>query len=348
MLDFVRKHSKSWLIKVALMVIVLVFIFWGGYAYQSRHEADLARVGDHTIGMAEYNSAYSNLVEMYKKQLGPAFSDELARRMNLKEAALQALIERHLVIKAASELGLSSTTDEVRNRILAMPVFQTDGKFDKRRYEAILRQNQLSPEMYEGQVAEDITTQNVRAFILGRAVVTGEEIETDHHFNNDRIKVSYVEFDPKSFEDQVSVNDEELKTFHKDHQGLYMEPERREIAYVLLNTDEMAKGMKVTDSEVKQYYDDNINQYRYEEEVHARHILFRVKPDARRKKRKRPAPRRGRSWMKLEQGRILGSWRRNTPRMKARPIRVEIWDFLHPRPWNPHFPKRHFPSNPGR
>ena len=31
MLNLFRKHATSWLIKVALFLIVIVFIFWGGY-----------------------------------------------------------------------------------------------------------------------------------------------------------------------------------------------------------------------------------------------------------------------------------------------------------------------------
>ena len=49
MLDFVRKHAKSWVVKVFLWLIVIVFIGWGGYAYQTRHESDVARVGEHYI-----------------------------------------------------------------------------------------------------------------------------------------------------------------------------------------------------------------------------------------------------------------------------------------------------------
>ena len=70
MLDFVRKHSKSWVIKVFLWVIVIVFVGWGGYPYQTRHESDIARVGDHYISTSEYHTAYNNMVEGVRKQFG--------------------------------------------------------------------------------------------------------------------------------------------------------------------------------------------------------------------------------------------------------------------------------------
>lgn len=63
MLDFVRRHATSWLVKVALFLIIIVFIFWGGYTYQSLKENQIAQVGDHYISIRDYNDAYNHLVE---------------------------------------------------------------------------------------------------------------------------------------------------------------------------------------------------------------------------------------------------------------------------------------------
>ncbi len=94
MLSLFRKHATSWLIKVALFAIVIVFVFWGGYSYQSRKASQLARVGDTFITFAEYDQAHDQLLEMYRRQFGDNFSPELARQLNLKQQALNLLIDR--------------------------------------------------------------------------------------------------------------------------------------------------------------------------------------------------------------------------------------------------------------
>jgi len=280
MLDFVRKHSRSWGIKVLLWLVIIVFIGWGGYLYQTRHEYDIARVGDHYISTAEYQSAYSNMVEAMRKQFGGAVPDELARSMNLKEQALQTLIQHYLILRGARDLGLIATTDEIQRRILAIPAFQTEGKFDPRRYEGVLRQMRMTPDVFEHQIAEDITTQKVQSFVMGRALVTEDEILTEHRLNRDRIRVAYVEFDPGSFEGSVIVEEPALKTWRQDNQGRYMEPERREIAYVLLNREELEKEIHPTEDEVRSYYEDDPGRFTRDKQVRARHVLFRIKPDA--------------------------------------------------------------------
>ncbi len=65
MLNLFRKHATSWLIKVALILIAIVFVFWGGYSYQSREASRLAKVYDQYITYGEYQKAYEQLVENF-------------------------------------------------------------------------------------------------------------------------------------------------------------------------------------------------------------------------------------------------------------------------------------------
>ncbi len=280
MLDFVRKHSRSWIIKVLLWAVILAFVGWGGYLYQTRHEYDIARVGDHYISTTEYTTVYNNMVEEVRHRFKGALSDELMRAMNIREQALQRLIQHYLILRGARDLGLMATNDEVRLKILEMPVFQTEGKFDAKRYEGVLRQMRMTPDIFEQQMSEDITTYKVQAFIMGRAVVTEDEILADYHLNRDQIKIAYVVLDPGSFEDNATVAESALRSFYQNNQDRYMEPERREIAYVVLNREDLEKEIHPSEDEINRYYEDNAARFNREKQVRAQHILLRVKPDA--------------------------------------------------------------------
>jgi peptidyl-prolyl cis-trans isomerase D len=281
MLDFVRKHSRSWGIKVLLWLVIIVFVGWGGYLYQTRHESDIAKVGDHYISAVEYQTAFGNLQEAMRNQFGGAVPEDLMRSVNLKEQALQSLIQHYLIMRGARELGLMATTEEVQRRILAIPVFQAaGGRFDSKRYEGMLLQMRMTPDMFERQMSEDITTQKVQSFIKGRALVTEDEILADYHLDHDRVRISYIEFVPGSFEDKVTVEDAAIQAYYQNNQNRYMEPERREIAYVLLSREDLEKEIRPTEDEIKRYYEDNAARYTQEKQVRARHILFKTKSDA--------------------------------------------------------------------
>jgi peptidyl-prolyl cis-trans isomerase D len=280
MLDLVRKHARSWLIKVALFLIVIVFIFWGGYSYKTRQEGQMARVGDYYVSISEYNQYYNQLVEMYRQQMRESFSEDLLRQMNLKKQALNLLIDRHLVAKVAQELGLAATSQEIQQKLLEFPVFQTEGKFDKKRYDFILRQNRLSPDTFEKQMGQDLTVQKVEAFIKRRALVTEAEIQADYRLNNTLMQVAYLLLDPKALEAEAKPDEKALEDYYQQHQDRYKDPEKRQLAYVLFNPDSFLPEVTVTENQIRDYFEDRRSEYNKEQEVRAQHILLGVKQDA--------------------------------------------------------------------
>ena len=112
MLGLMRKHATSWLIKVALFAIVIVFIFWGGYSYTEKKASRVAVINGSYIGMPEYQSMYNNLVEQMRRQFGKQFSSELAETLNLKKQALDQLINRRLLLAEARILKIDVSREE--------------------------------------------------------------------------------------------------------------------------------------------------------------------------------------------------------------------------------------------
>jgi len=280
MLNLFRKHAKSWAIKIALFLIAIVFIFWGGYSYNSTKDLQIAQIGDYHITDAEYDRSYTQLVDMYRRQLGNSLSEDMIRQFNLKQQALDMLIDRYVIAKSARELGLSATQEEIQKKILEYPVFQSDGMFDQKRYVAILQQNRLTPEVFEKQVADDLTAERLEEFIKRRVIVTDEEIRADFRFNRTSIQLAYVPFEPRDFEDQVAADDSSLQNFYQGHQDKYRDPEKRQISYIVLKADNFLDKVQLTEDEVRQSYEDNKEKYQHEAEVKARHILLSVEEDS--------------------------------------------------------------------
>lgn len=280
MLNLFRKHATSWAIKVIFFLIALVFIFWGGYSYTSRHDLQIAQIDDHYITIAEYERSYSQLVDMFRRQLGNAFSEDMVRQFNLKRQALDMLINRYVMAKAAQELGLTATPQEIQQKILEYPVFLSEGQFDQKRYVSILQQNRLTPEVFEKQMADELTTRKLEEFIKRRAIVTDEDILADFRFSHTSILMAYVPFEAKDFEDKMAADDSALQNFYQSHQDKYKDPERRRISYVLFKIDDFLDKIQVTEDEIRQNYEDKKESYHRAAQVRARHILFNVKEDA--------------------------------------------------------------------
>jgi peptidyl-prolyl cis-trans isomerase D len=204
----------------------------------------------------------------------------MLKQFNLKRQALDALIDQFILSKAAKELGLEASEQEIQQRILDFAAFQSEGKFDQQRYNILLQQNRLTPETFERQIGEEIGREKLEAFVKRRASVTEEEIVADFRFTYQRIQLAYATFDPKDFEGRASVDDGKLRAYFQEHQENYREPEKRQFSYVKFKVDEFLSQVKVSEEEARQYYGDNEEKYHQAPEVKARHILFSVQENA--------------------------------------------------------------------
>ena len=85
MLYLMRKYATSWLIKVLLGAIVVVFVLWGVGSYRSQKATRVALVNGETITLEEYKQTYSNLIEQLRLQFGNQLNDELIAMFQIKK-----------------------------------------------------------------------------------------------------------------------------------------------------------------------------------------------------------------------------------------------------------------------
>jgi peptidyl-prolyl cis-trans isomerase D len=275
-----RKHATSWLIKVALFAIVIVFIFWGGYSYTEKKASRVAAVNGSYIGMLEFQSMYNNLVEQMRRQFGKQFSPELAETLNLKKQALDQLINRRLILAQAKILGLGVSREELQNAIISYPAFQTDGRFDQQRYQQILRLNKLTPQEFEANQRQDLLISKVQQFITRGTKVLDAEMLSFFHLTQDKVNLAYVQVDPKDFKSQVKVDEVSIRDYFDKHRENYRLPTRRNILYVRFKPQDYIAEVHPTDMEIEDFYRLHEENYKEPEKVRARQILFRIPPKA--------------------------------------------------------------------
>src|SRR4030042_2059315 len=121
MLDLMRKHARNWLMKTILGIIIVVFIFYFGSMGQRQRAERIAMIDGKPIVQVDFQREYQNLVDLYRQRLGPGLTEEMIKGLNLKQQALDNLINQAVVLKKAEEMGVRATDEDVRNAILAYP-----------------------------------------------------------------------------------------------------------------------------------------------------------------------------------------------------------------------------------
>ncbi len=276
-LSIMRKHAKSWLIKVLIAIIAIVFVFYFGYSFTSDRTIKVASVNGEIITGLEYQKTYQEMREALFRQYRDVWSDNLVEMFNLKNRALESLIIEKLISSEARSLGLEITEEEIQHALMRYPGFQTeDGKFDMGRYRALLAQNRMEPEDFEAGMARELLGDKLKQLVLGFVPATEAEARDYFEYRNEKIRISYVKFDPDNYIDEVKPSESEMRTYFDEHKEYYRVPEKIRLTYISIDPEDFVSEVVLPERAVEDYYEYHRESFSEPEEVKARHILFKV------------------------------------------------------------------------
>ena len=275
MLSLMRQHAQSWLIKIILGVITIVFVFWGVGSYTSSRASRVGVVNGRTISISSYESTYRQLLDNARRQYGQALSDELVKALNLRQQTLDRLILQELALEAAEKAGVYISDEVLKAALHADPAFQENGRFSPRRYVTTLNSNRMQPAEYEESLRRRLTLSQITSRPAMTVVVSPGEAKMFYHWLNDEVKISYAAFDPADYQAKVKVEDKALAEFFQANREDYRIPEKVTVEYLSFRPEDFTSKVKVDPTEVKEYYE--IGQENYIEPAQAklRHIFLK-------------------------------------------------------------------------
>jgi peptidyl-prolyl cis-trans isomerase D len=279
MLDFFRKKSQSTVIQLAILAIILVFIFWGVGGQQGNEVNALATVNGEKLSTLEYQRLYDRKLNQLRDQLGGEIPAGLLEAMDLKKQVVDELIKGSLIRQGAAASGLAVSDVEVRQAIEEMPAFRNNGVFDVKWYKDILASNRMSVTDFENSLRADLLTAKVFGHLARFGGISEAELKERFGFDFREKKFSYVAFGAAEFEKRVLVSDKELADYFATHKDKYLGQPEVDLKYVLFPFDGSA-ATPVSDEEVAAYYEQHRDEFADNETRRARHILLRVGADA--------------------------------------------------------------------
>ena len=173
--------------------------------------------------------------------------------------------ETYAALKVAGLNGIEATDAEVQNAIRNDRSFQQNGAFSFRLYQALLRENSMTPERFEASLKRRITLMRLSQAILGSAA-WASPIELDQAVadmtDTFTVKVARFKQAPKDA-DKVKVDDAAVKAWYEKNLKSLELPERIKIRYVKYDATkkETLDKMIVTEDEMRDRYDATIDKY---------------------------------------------------------------------------------------
>ena len=275
MLDFMRRHAQSWMIKVALGAIVVVFIFWGIWNPREGRERDLVRIGKQTITIAEAKNYYQNLRERYQSVYGEKFNEDMAKKLGLKERALKDLIHKVLLLREARRLGLRVTPEEVQASIQNHPAFQKDGLYDQASYLRALQRIRTTAKEFEASQRQMLLIAKVQSLIVSSAKISDAEVFEAYRDNFEKLNLDVLSVNPDQFKD-IAPTSEEVKAYFAKHRDAFKTPAKVNIRYLLFEPKDYTRGVQVTPKEIEAHYQSNQEKFGQPRRLRVRHILIKT------------------------------------------------------------------------
>lgn len=292
MLQVFRKNPYTLTKRVMLVALgVVLTFFFGAVGYFARVKP-IASVGCYTVfGVMTlpgcfniYPNNVDEEVTNLRKVMISRYGDEAPRMMqnvNLRQMAVEQLIEQQLVADEARRLGLRISDEDLANAIESQTAFQVDGHFSVQQYDNILRNNGVETAQFENETRQEVLTDTLREMVANAVDVSTEEARQEFNRFAETLSLAYIEFAYSNFTENIQPTDQEVAKFYQENKESFGEPERVRIVFIRYDPSALTETTPPPDADIQKFYEDNLKTlFTHPQQVRARHILIATGPEA--------------------------------------------------------------------
>ncbi|WP_298441220.1 SurA N-terminal domain-containing protein [uncultured Ferrimonas sp.] len=278
MLEKIREGSQGVAAKIILSLVILSFALTGVYSYLGSNTDQVAAiVNGEEISRYDLDKAFQSEQNRMRGQLGEMFDTLMADATymdNMRQTVLDRLVAERLLDQKVKAMGLRVSDAQIQQALLAMPEFQVDGKFDNERYQAVLRQNNLSGNQIRDIMRGDMARQQLLVGLLGTEFATAADAKSIAQLQQQTRDVRVATVTAEQFSADVTVDDAAIEAYYNGNAALFVQPEQVQLEYVELNVADLGQGIDIDEQAARDYYAENGQAYSMPERRLAAHMLF--------------------------------------------------------------------------
>ncbi|TDT60700.1 peptidyl-prolyl cis-trans isomerase D [Enterobacter sp. AG5470] len=263
MMDNLRAAANHVVLKIILGLIIVSFILTGvGNYLIGGNNNYAAEVNGQEIGRAQFENAVTGERNRMAQQLGDRFS-ELAANENymksVRQQVLNRMIDEALLDQYAKKLHLGISDEQVKKAIFSTQAFQSNGKFDNARFNALVNQMGMSADQYAQALRNQLTSQQLINAVAGTDfMLKGETDELAALVAQQRV-VRQAVIDVNALAAKQTASDQEIASYYDQNKSRFVSPEQFRVSYIKLDAAAMQEN--ASDAEIQAYYDQHQDQF---------------------------------------------------------------------------------------
>lgn len=277
MLQKIRDHAQGWFAYTIVGLLTIPFAVWGiNYYFEGGGPMDAALVGDSKISLQEYQRAYQQQRQRLQAMLGNNMDSSLLEEPQLKQDVLRQLIDEQVLTQLANDQRMRIGDQQLRDALLALPVFQQSGGFNKELYERLLRNQGYTPTLFEEGLRQSLATDQLRNGVIASALVTPVELEQLVSLLKQQREVYYLTLPLAQYIAKAKVDDTALQNYFAKNADRFVNPEQVRIQFIEMKLSSIADQITVSENELRATYEAQLTKYGQPEERSASHILIKL------------------------------------------------------------------------
>ncbi len=262
MMQGMRKLGQSWLGKLIVSVLfgflILSFAIWGiGDIFRGGYGRNtVASVGSTDISLEAVRTAYQNEIQRLTREQRRAITPAEARARGIDAQVFGRLVTEASLDEYARRNGLSVSDATVIQSVVSSPAFAgANGAFDRERFVALLRENNLSEAGFLQAQKQSILRLHVAEAISGAAQPPVAMLEAIQRYGAERRSVSFMTLPATAVGDIAAPDEASLKAFYEARKNAYRAPEYRNVSILTVTPSAVAKPQDVSDADARAYYE---------------------------------------------------------------------------------------------
>ncbi len=262
MMDNLRAASNHVVLKVLLGLIILSLVLTGVGSYLTGGGGDYAaKVNGQEISRAQLDQAFNN--ERSQQQMLDDQFSQLAGNdgfmQQMRQRALSQLVEQTLLDQYINDLHISISDDQVKQAIFAQQAFQTNGKFDNAKYNALLSNAGLTADRYAEGLRKQLANQQLINAVANTDFMLKGETSKLVDLVSQKRDIRQATIDVNALAAKQTVTEDEIAQHYQQHKSDLMAPEQFRVSYIKMDAPSLQAS--VSDADIQSWYDQHKADY---------------------------------------------------------------------------------------
>lgn len=238
--------------------------------------SDAVTVNNKGYTAAELDRTQRSIESRYRQMFGDKFYEVAeSLNLNLRQQALDTLIDKAVLQQEADKIGFAATNDSVREYI-PTKVFRGpngESQYSPEAYRRLLQSVGMSAPVFEQEVKDEIARNTLINLFKDVAVVTNKDVEARFLQQKTRYGVIAATISDGAVTSSVPApSDDDLKAYYNSHATDFEIPAQVSYSYYTLTPKDFEKDVQITAQDIEFYYSENQSKYSLPEQVRVRRI----------------------------------------------------------------------------